>query len=61
MESVSGLAWRTGWPDDAPMLVGGVGDPISGLHAAFSAIVALLERETDGVGHLVESTMVEAC
>ncbi len=60
MESLTGLAWATGRPDGPPVLVGGAGDPVAGMHAAFSAMLALEAREADGVGHLVESTMVEA-
>lgn len=60
MEALSGLAAATGWADGPPVLVGGAGDPIAGLHAAFAAMVALAERERSGRGHLVEATMIEA-
>lgn len=60
MESLTGLAWATGWPDGPPTLVGGAGDPIAGLHATFAAMVALVAREASGEGVMVESTMVEA-
>ena len=60
MESLTGLAWATGWPDGPPTLVGGAGDPIAGLHATFATMVALLAREASGEGVMVESTMVEA-
>jgi len=51
MEQLSGLAWVTGHADD---------HPLAGLHAAFAFLVALAEREATGVGHHVESTMVES-
>ncbi|MCU1457021.1 MAG: L-carnitine dehydratase/bile acid-inducible protein [Actinomycetia bacterium] len=60
MESLTGLAWATGWPDGKPTLVGGAGDPIAGLHATYATMIALVARETGGEGVMVESTMVEA-
>jgi crotonobetainyl-CoA:carnitine CoA-transferase CaiB-like acyl-CoA transferase len=60
MESLTGMAAATGWPGGSPVLVGGAGDPIAGLHATFAALVALCARVEHGRGHLVEATMVEA-
>jgi crotonobetainyl-CoA:carnitine CoA-transferase CaiB-like acyl-CoA transferase len=60
MEAVSGLAAATGWADGPPVLVGGAGDPIAAMHAAFAGLVALAERERTGRGRLVEATMIEA-
>lgn len=60
MEAVTGLASLTGFADGPPTLVGGAGDPIAGLHAAFACLAVLAARAADGQGHLVESTMVEA-
>ena len=60
MESLTGMAAATGWPDGSPVLVGGAGDPIAGLHATFASLVALCAREEHGRGYLVEATMVEA-
>jgi crotonobetainyl-CoA:carnitine CoA-transferase CaiB-like acyl-CoA transferase len=60
MESLTGMAAATGWPGDSPVLVGGAGDPIAGLHATFAALVALCTRSDQGRGYLVEATMVEA-
>ncbi len=60
MESLTGLAAGTGWPEGSPVLVGGAADPISGLHATFAALVTLCARSESGSGYLVESTMVEA-
>ena len=60
MESLTGMASLTGWPGGSPVLVGGVGDPIAGLHATFAGLVALRARARSGHGYLVEATMVEA-
>jgi crotonobetainyl-CoA:carnitine CoA-transferase CaiB-like acyl-CoA transferase len=60
MESLTGMAAVTGWPGHSPVLVGGAGDPIAGLHATFAALVALFARGKSGHGYLVEATMVEA-
>jgi crotonobetainyl-CoA:carnitine CoA-transferase CaiB-like acyl-CoA transferase len=60
MESVTGMAWLTGFEDGPPLLVRGACDPIAGLHAVFATLLALRGRERDGGGRLVESVMVEA-
>ena len=60
MEAVSGLAWRTGYEDELPMLVLGACDPIAGAHAVFATLLALRAREDTGEGMLVESVMVES-
>jgi crotonobetainyl-CoA:carnitine CoA-transferase CaiB-like acyl-CoA transferase len=59
MEQMSGLAWLTGHRDDQPRIQRGPCDPLAGMHAAFSFLVALAERERTGVGSHVECTMVE--
>ncbi|HSS08726.1 MAG TPA: CoA transferase, partial [Acidimicrobiales bacterium] len=60
MESMTGMAWLTGPADGTPVLVRGAGDPIAGIHAVFAALLALIQRDDDGAGRLVESTMIEA-
>jgi crotonobetainyl-CoA:carnitine CoA-transferase CaiB-like acyl-CoA transferase len=60
MESLTGMAAATGWTGGSPVLVGGAGDPIAGLHATFASLVALCAREEHARGYLVEATMVEA-
>lgn len=60
MESLSGMAWLTGFADGPPVLVRGAGDPLAGLHAAFGALLAMAARRATGRGQLVEATMVEA-
>jgi len=59
MEQLTGLAWRTGLVDDQPRIQRGPCDPLAGMHAAFSLLVALAERDATGQGALVECTMVE--
>jgi crotonobetainyl-CoA:carnitine CoA-transferase CaiB-like acyl-CoA transferase len=59
MEQMTGLAWRTGHPEDQPRIQRGPCDPLAGMHAAFALLVALAERERSGRGHRVECTMVE--
>ena len=60
MESISGMAWVTGFPDGAPVLVRGACDPLAGMHAVTGALLALDQRDRTGEGCLVEATMVEA-
>jgi crotonobetainyl-CoA:carnitine CoA-transferase CaiB-like acyl-CoA transferase len=60
MESVTGMAWVTGFPDSAPVLVRGACDPLAGMHAVIAAMLALEERDRTGEGCMVEATMVEA-
>jgi crotonobetainyl-CoA:carnitine CoA-transferase CaiB-like acyl-CoA transferase len=60
MESVTGMAWVTGFPDGAPVLVRGACDPLAGMHAVIAAMLALEERDRRGEGCMVEATMVEA-
>jgi len=59
MEQMTGMAWLTGHADDQPRIQRGPCDPLSGMHAAFSLLVALEERERRGEGVHVECTMVE--
>ena len=60
MESLSGLAWITGHPDDQPRLQGGPCDPNAGVHAAFAVLAALERRDRTGEGCTVEVPMVES-
>lgn len=60
MESITGMAWLTGFEDGPPVLVRGACDPLAGMHAVFAALLALGHRDRHGGGRLVESVMVEA-
>jgi crotonobetainyl-CoA:carnitine CoA-transferase CaiB-like acyl-CoA transferase len=60
MESISGMAWVTGFPDGPPVLPRGPCDPVAGLHAVIATMLALKAAGIDGRGRLVEATMVEA-
>ncbi|HET6874105.1 MAG TPA: CoA transferase, partial [Acidimicrobiales bacterium] len=59
VEQASGLAWMTGYADGPPMDMGGVCDPLSGMHAVVVLMAALRDRATDGRGALVEVPLVE--
>ena len=60
MESITGMAWVTGWADGPPVLHRGACDPLAAAHAVFATILALRERDRTGEGRLVEVTMIEA-
>lgn len=60
MESVSGMAWLTGFADGPPVLPRGICDPNAGLHTAFAALVGLEARDAKGGGLLVETPMIES-
>jgi crotonobetainyl-CoA:carnitine CoA-transferase CaiB-like acyl-CoA transferase len=60
MEQVSGLAWVTGFPDDAPVVPNGWCDPIAGGHALVALLLALEHRRRTGRGLHVEVAMVGA-
>ncbi len=60
MECISGMAWLTGFADGPPVLVRGACDPLAGMHAVIATLLALLDRDANGGGRLVEATMVEA-
>jgi len=59
VEQASGMAWRTGYEGGPPMDVGGICDPLGGMHAVIAALAALAERERSGRGALVEVPLVE--
>ena len=59
MEQMSGMAWVTGWPEDQPRIPGGPCDPLAGMHAAFTALVGLANREKTGRGLHFENAMIE--
>ena len=59
MEQLSGLAWLTGELGGQPHNQRGPCDPHGGVHAAFAAIVAVLDREHDGRGRMIEVPFVE--
>ena len=60
MEQLSGLANLTGYADGPPTNPRGPCDAIAGMHAAFAALVAIIDRDRTGRGQLVESVMVNA-
>ena len=58
MEQVSGMAWMTGYRDQAPQIPNGPCDPIAGTHATAALLLALEYRRRTGKGTLVEVPMV---
>ena len=58
MEMASGLAWLTGWADDAPEIPNGPMDPLAGGHGTVGLLVALEHRRRTGEGTLVEAPMI---
>jgi crotonobetainyl-CoA:carnitine CoA-transferase CaiB-like acyl-CoA transferase len=59
VEQASGMAWRTGYLNGPPMDVGGICDPLGGMHAVVAIMAALAERDRSDRGALVEVPMVE--
>jgi crotonobetainyl-CoA:carnitine CoA-transferase CaiB-like acyl-CoA transferase len=59
MEALTGLAWLTGYEDGPPVTLRGPLDPMSGMHACFALISALVHRSATGTGHVIECPMVE--
>ncbi len=60
MECLTGMAWLTGFAEGPPVLVRGACDPLAGMHAAIATMLALIARDRDGDGRLVEAAMVES-
>jgi crotonobetainyl-CoA:carnitine CoA-transferase CaiB-like acyl-CoA transferase len=59
-EAVSGLRHLTGDPDRPPSRVAvSMTDYITGLHAAFGAVMALMARATTGRGQLIDAALYE--
>jgi crotonobetainyl-CoA:carnitine CoA-transferase CaiB-like acyl-CoA transferase len=58
MEQISGLAWRTGYPEVQPEIPNGPCDPIAGMHATVALLLALEHRLRTGKGMEVEVAMV---
>ena len=58
MEQVSGMAWMTGYRDQAPQIPNGPCDPIAGTHATAALLLALEHRRRTGKGTLVELSLI---
>lgn len=58
MEMASGLAWLTGWANDAPEIPNGPMDPLAGGHGTVALLVALEHRRRTGEASLVEAPMI---
>jgi crotonobetainyl-CoA:carnitine CoA-transferase CaiB-like acyl-CoA transferase len=59
MEQLTGMAWVTGYEGGAPIIAGGLVDPMVGTHAALAIVAALEHRARTGEGQLVEVPLVE--
>jgi crotonobetainyl-CoA:carnitine CoA-transferase CaiB-like acyl-CoA transferase len=59
MEQVTGMAWRTGRPDDPPRVPRGPCDPLTGYHAAFALLLGLVRRDHTGDGAAIEVPMID--
>jgi len=61
LESHSGMAAMTGYPDtDAPLKLGpAMPDPIGGLHATIAMLAALAERDRTGEGQFIDLAQFE--
>lgn len=61
IDCVSGMAYRTGYTGEEPMLQSGLsyGDPLSGMNAAFACLSALHYKRQNGKGMHIELSQVE--
>jgi len=60
-QGMGGLMWITGLPGQGPVRVGiPIADLTGGLFCAMGILVALLERETSGVGQWVQTSLLQA-
>jgi crotonobetainyl-CoA:carnitine CoA-transferase CaiB-like acyl-CoA transferase len=60
IESQSGIAWVTGFPDRGPEPPSGIADALGGAHATFALLLALEHRRRTGRGMFLECPMVGA-
>ena len=61
IDSMSGMAYLTGYPGEEPMLQSGLayGDPLSGMNAALAIVMALRNRRRSDEGMHIELSQVE--
>lgn len=60
-EGISGFRYVNGFQGEAPVRPNlSLGDSIAGLHAAFGIVLALLSREANGKGQMVDIALYEA-
>ena len=60
IEQAVGLAFLTGYTDEAPLIPNGMCDPLAGVFGAIAALTGLAERSQTGAGVVIESPMVGA-
>ena len=60
-EAMGGLRALTGYPDRPPVRVGlSLGDTLTGMAGALGALAALHERQTSGLGQVVDAAIYES-
>ncbi|MCP3958462.1 MAG: CoA transferase [bacterium] len=60
-EGVGGMRYVNGLPGERPMRPNlSLGDSLTGLHAAFGVVMALLHRQRGGPGQIVDATITES-
>ncbi len=61
IEAMSGMQWKAGVPEKAPLLPpGALAYDIAGVVACFAALTALRQRETTGYGQVIDLSVLEA-
>jgi len=59
-QGMSGLMSVTGFPGSVPTRVGvAIGDSVAGIFAAYGILAALFEREKSGLGHFIQTSLLE--
>ena len=60
-EGMSGFRYVNGHPGEAPVRPNlSIGDTISGIHAALGVTMALLEKQSSGIGQVIDVALVES-
>ncbi len=60
-EGVGGMRYVNGIPGERPMRPNlSLGDSLTGLHAAFGVVLAILERQRSGRGQIIDATITES-
>jgi formyl-CoA transferase len=61
-EAIGGLRYVNGFPDREPPRFGvSLGDSLAALFAAQGILAALYERQTSGLGQVVDASLMESC
>ena len=61
IDATSGMCWKAGLPEREPLMPpGAISSDTAGLHAAFAAVCALIQRSEHGSGQLIDVSANEA-